>query len=98
MPADKKARKKAAHKWLRQIREILNRDWHPIPGDCPDDEYERYASKLAAMILDHARDDRLVAYLEWAEVENMGLGRPFVRERASKVVSAIRSLETPPSA
>jgi hypothetical protein len=88
--------KKEARNWLRKIRDVLNRDWDPI-GGCPDDEYESYAGKIAAMIRDHATDEQLIAYLEWAEVEHMGLGLPFNQERAGKVVSAIRSLGMPGS-
>lgn len=43
--------KKEARNWHRKIRDVLNRDWDPI-GGCPDDEYESYAGKIAAMIRD----------------------------------------------
>ena len=83
--------KKATGLWLRRIIEILNREWDPI-GGCPEDEYEGYAGKIAAMIRDRAGDEKLMNYLEWAEVDNMGLGQPFDRERAKKVIAALRAL------
>jgi hypothetical protein len=60
-----------------RIREILNRDWDPI-GGCPDDEYDGYVGKIAAMIRDNAADDQLLAFLEWAEVDHMGLVAPVI--------------------
>ena len=91
MPIDKTAMRI----WLRRIREILNRDWDPI-GGCPVDEYDTCADKIAAMIRDNATDHELIAYLEWAEVERIGLGPPFDRERGQRVVSALKALGPPP--
>jgi len=82
--------KNATAIWKRQIRDILNRDWDPI-GGCPEDEYESYAGKIAAMIREGANDDQLMSYLEWAEAEHMGFGR-FNRERGRKVITALRTL------
>jgi hypothetical protein len=82
--------------WLSRIREILNRDWDPI-GGCPDDEYDAYAGKIAAMIRDGASDDEFLAYLRRAELENMGLSPPFDSTRGQKVVSALRMLGPPPN-
>jgi hypothetical protein len=90
MPIDKYA----SRIWRGRIREILNRDWDPI-GACPEDEYNGYVGKIAAMIRDNATDDELMAYLERAEVEHIGLP-PFNRERGQKVVSALRVLGPPP--
>jgi len=87
--------KTASREWRSRIREVLNRDWDPI-GDCPPDEYDSYMGKLAVMIRENVSDAELMAYLEWAEVENMGLGQ-FDRERGTKVVAALRKLGPPPS-
>lgn len=90
-------RSRAATSWLKQINSVLNTEWAPIAGSPPDDEYESYAARLGSMILAGNPDARLLSYLEWAEVENMGLGGPFARERAEKVVAALRSLGLPPA-
>jgi hypothetical protein len=87
--------KHAWRQWRRQVRDILNREWDPI-GGCPEDEYDAYAGKIAAMIRDAATDEQLLTYLEWAEVEHMGLGQPFGRERANKVITSLRALGSPP--
>lgn len=76
---------------IRRIREILKRDWDPIGGS-PEDEYDTYVHRIVAMLRGGATDDQLMAYLEWVEVENIGLGAPFDRERALKVIGAIRGL------
>lgn len=81
--------------WMKAINAVLHREWAPIAGDPPEDEYESYVGPLATMLLKHAPDAELLAYLEWAEVENMGLGRPFALERAEKVVASLRALPPP---
>lgn len=43
------------------------------------------------MILAGNTDSQLLAYLEWTEVEHIGLGGPFGLERGEKVVSAGRA-------
>jgi hypothetical protein len=86
--------KKALGKWLREIREILNREWDPISG-CPEDEYESYARKIAAMVRDGTTDEQLLKYLERAEVENMGLSHPFDVDRGNRVVAALRAVSLP---
>jgi hypothetical protein len=75
---------------IPKVRDILNREWDPI-GGCPDDEYETYAAKVAAMLLQIASDDAIMKYLVWAEVENMGLAQ-FNSDRARKAIAAIRGL------
>jgi hypothetical protein len=69
--------KEASRAWRDRLREVLNRDWDPIgvtKGRPADDEYEVYEGKVATMLRDRASDEELLAYLKWAEVENMGLG------------------------
>jgi hypothetical protein len=84
--------KHALRIWRTRIREVLNSVWDPI-GECPEDEYEAYVGKIAAMIRDDASDDEL----KWAEVEYMGLGTDsdFDRSRGLKVIAALRELEPP---
>ncbi|MCW5772640.1 MAG: hypothetical protein KIT16_13440 [Rhodospirillaceae bacterium] len=96
MPRRKNVTGDAGRRTTRRIRAILNRDWDPI-GGCPEDEYDTYVHRIVAMLRDGATDDELVAYLEWAEAENMGLGRPFDRVRAVKVIAAIRGLSPSPN-
>lgn len=96
---------KALRSWLARMREVLNREWDPIgvlPSDDGgnEDEYDRYRDKLASMIIAHATDEELVAYLERAEREWMGLGTPTgakLHEAAlRRVIAAIRALGPPP--
>jgi hypothetical protein len=86
--------KYASREWRRRIRDVLNREWDPI-GGCPEDEYDTYAGKLAAMIRDKASDEDLTRYLEWAEAEHMGFGK-FNSERGRKVVQSLRNLGPAP--
>ena len=86
--------KKATQLWLRRIIDILNREWDPI-GVVRlgvQDEYDGYAGKIAALIRDGATDKELLEYLEWAEVENMGLSESADTERATRVIRALRDL------
>lgn len=88
----------ASREWRRQIRDVLNRDWDPIgvAAESPD-EYDSYAGTIAAMIREEqATDEQIMNFLEWAEVENMALP-PLNRERATKVISALRELGGPPA-
>jgi len=87
--------KYASREWKSRIRSVLNRDWDPI-GGCPADEYDVYADRIASMIARNATNDELMRYLEWAEVENIGLGPPFNSERGRKVVATLRALGAAP--
>lgn len=89
--------KDALRAWRSRLRDILNRDWDPI-GGCPDDEYDSYLGKVAAMLRENASDDELVAYFKWAEIEHMSLGseEQFNRERILSVIAALRSAGPPP--
>ena len=91
MPIDKRA----ARELMDQIRDILIRDWDPIwdhaPGS-PKDEYDGYIGKIASFLQRAATDEVILEYLETVEVENMGLGRPFNRERGIRVVAALKAL------
>ena len=96
--------KHASQAWRGRIREVLNRDWDPIGvtrGNVEDDEYERYEGKIAAMLRDRASDEDLLAYLKWAEVEQIGLGSDDGFDRLRKqqviqVISALRKVGPPP--
>ena len=90
--------KQASRAWRDRLREVLNRDWDATIGGCPEDEYDAYMGKIAAMLRDNAGDEELLEYLKWAEVENMGLGPAsyFDRVHALKVIAALRALGPPP--
>ena len=47
----------ASRRWHNRIREILNTDWDPI-GGCPEDEYDKYVGRIAAMLRVRMRHSR----------------------------------------
>jgi len=85
--------KQSSRLWRGQIRDVLNQQWDPI-GECPADEYDAYVGAVAAMLRDHATDEALMKYFEWAGAVHMGLDR-FEHERASRVVASLRALGVP---
>ena len=91
--------KHAIGAWLRRIIDILNRDWDPIGvmklDNWPEYEYDGYAGQLATMLRQNATEEEMLKYLEWAEVERMGLGSPFDEERGKRVIAALRALPIP---
>jgi hypothetical protein len=91
--------KHASRAWRSRLRDVLNRDWDPI-GGCPDDEYDGYMGKIAAMLRDNASDEEMIAYLKWVEVEHMGLGTAEQfdsrRDRILGVIAALRKVGPPP--
>jgi hypothetical protein len=86
----------AGHLWRMRVRDVLNREWDPIGirGD-PVDEYDPYVLAIASMIQDRSVDSTLLRYMEWAEVDSIGLS-PFKRDRAHKVIAILRALAPPP--
>lgn len=86
--------KNAVRALTEKVRGILNRDWRPIPGDCPENEYDTFASKIAGMVLQGADDHAIMQYLDRSERHDIGLGS-FNDERARRVIAAIRSLTFP---
>jgi hypothetical protein len=84
--------KEASRRWRRRIRDVLNTQWDPI-GGCPEDEYDTYVGKIAAMIRDGSSDESLIAYLRWNETVNMGISaRPDLDERLRRVVDHLRAI------
>jgi hypothetical protein len=83
--------KRAIRALTRKVRDVLNREWRPIPGDCPEGEYDSYAQQIAGMVLRGADDHAIMRYLERSEREHIGLGG-FDAKRALKVISTIRGL------
>ncbi len=77
---------------LEPLRDIGLRDWSPIGGGVPIDEYDTYLLRAAGQIANGKSDDAVADYLVSVEVEEMGLGpAPGLRKRALAVASAIRS-------
>ncbi len=84
---------------LRRVREILLTKWDPIrlqelPDDIRDanqDEYDRYAETIVAMLMDGKDENALENYLSKIEVRKMG-HRPR-DSRASDAARALFSLE-----
>jgi hypothetical protein len=86
----------ASRAWHRRLREVLNRDWNPIGvARKVEDEYDGYAAKIAVMLRENASDEELLAYLEWAEFEHMGLGR-CDQNRNLEVIAKLRNLGPQP--
>jgi hypothetical protein len=82
----------AARRFRAQIRDILNRDWNPIGSDdLPDDEYDGYVGKVAAIINGGGSDAEITAYLTWAEAEHIGYGKADT-ERLARVIAKVRAL------
>jgi len=84
--------------WFASARAILFREWDPIGisrwDGSPEDEYDDYRDHLADLIRAGESDRVLLDYLEWAEVECIGLG-PANRQRNARVVAALRALGSP---
>ena len=83
--------------WNARARAILNREWDPIHlSRMPDadewnwaDEYDLLLQDLLAVLLKYrgVSDDGLLALLEWAEVEFIGLrsdGRPGTKRQGRR--------------
>jgi hypothetical protein len=57
----------------------------------PEDEYDTYGGKVAAIINAGGSDEELTAHLTWAEAERMGLGK-VDKERLNRVIALIRAI------
>jgi hypothetical protein len=91
------ARRDAIRDWINCIRDVLNTEWDPIRAGQPDDEYDQYAHRIASMLASGKSDAELIAYLEWAEIENMGLSGPFDPSSVRDVIASLRTLGVPNS-
>ena len=84
--------KGASRRWRSRIRKVFNADWDPI-GGCPEDEYDAYVGKVAAMIREGASDEALIAYLRWGRNCVYGVPlRPDLDARLRKVVARLRAI------
>jgi hypothetical protein len=69
--------------------------WDPIEvGAASADEYDSYAMHLFTALHTEAAQQDVEAYLNWAEMENMGLTQPsgVTAEIASKIIEVHRNL------
>jgi hypothetical protein len=92
--------RKAGQEFLREVSDTLYREWDPIgvlPMGGPMDEYESYAGPIASMLIRGDSDEALLKFLEWAEIEQMGLSGPFDPRSVRKVIAALRQLPLPNS-
>ena len=79
---------------LEAIKRILRFDWDPIGvGEISPDEYDGYAMHLFTILHQDAAEQDVETYLNWAEVEHMGLSQPsgLTADVARKVVQAHRN-------
>jgi hypothetical protein len=92
--------RKAAKEFLREVGDTLYREWDPIGVlrmGGPTDQYESYAGPIASMLIKRDSDETLVKFLEWAEIEQMGLSGPFDPRSVQRVIVALRQLRLPNS-
>ena len=66
--------KEASRHWRKRLRDVLNTEWDPIGCNCPEDEYDGYGGKVAAVVRGGASDQELFDYLDWAETKKWGFG------------------------
>jgi len=84
--------KEASRRWRRRIRDVLNTTWDPI-GGCPEDEYDTYVGKVAAMLREGTTDSDLITYLRWVELEYMSISRRAnLDDRLQRTVLELRAV------
>ncbi len=85
--------KNAARILMDRVRDVINRDWNPIGvSDLPEDEYDGYIGPISSMIQNRSSDEEFLKYMQWVELEQMGLSR-FDRDHALKVIAKFRNIE-----
>jgi hypothetical protein len=67
----------------RAINTILWRDWDPIGGGVPEDEYESFVWPVYKLLIDGAPREDVVAYLRWAADEHITASVPEIRLQAA---------------
>lgn len=77
------------------IRDVLIQDWDPLGlSDAPGtpDDYDAVAREIHALITDPATtEERIAAYLRWAESAQMGLQRrPGMAKAAAQRIMALK--------
>lgn len=79
------------------IRDVLIRDWDPLGlSDAPGtpDDYDAVAREIHALITDpETTEERIAAYLRWAESAQMGLQRrPGMAKAAAQRIMALKGV------
>lgn len=81
-----------------RVRQLFLREWDPIGifGVGPDDEYDAYADKAYAMLMDErASGASIAAYLFNVATEHMRLSdRPGLAERSDHVAHILVGMRT----
>lgn len=79
---------------FERVRLILLREWDPLFAvkrqrydESHEDEYDGYAREIANMLKRGSSYDEILAYLKWAETENMGLS--YSEEKADRAARLI---------
>ena len=80
---------------LKSVNAVLFEHWDPIgvrsiAGGWPDDEYERYAPGLVALIRQGASNDAIAEHLGVLETQRMGIG-PSAAEHRLAVARMVRA-------
>jgi hypothetical protein len=79
---------------LRKIHSIFLAEWDPIGiGNLPEavDEYDLYLMPVYQMLREQRSAEAITGYLQWVEVERMGLGPP--QERLKKVTQMLLDID-----
>jgi hypothetical protein len=80
-----------------RVRHLLLREWDPIgsSGVGPDDEYDAYADKAYAMLMNEATGAAIAAYLYNVATEHMGLSDcPRLAQRSDHVAQILVGMRT----
>lgn len=58
-----------------KVRDVLLKDWDPIGGGVPDDEYDQYIPRVCRMLMEKKSKEELKNHLINISQEDMGLGK-----------------------
>jgi hypothetical protein len=73
-----------------EVRELFWREWNPIGGGVPRDEYDTYADKAHAMVHEGRSASEIADYLFAISRDRMGLGNDQrFRELADKTATKL---------
>lgn len=86
--------KRKLKEFTKKVDAILWKEWDPIAGGVPKDEYTSYALGIAGKAWNGESKQAILEYLFWAENENMGLNctRKQAEAKNAPLVDRIVSL------